>query len=110
MKELISFIKQNPHNEILIGDYSANMAAGYYPREKVEEYLPRGMSLPSDKVMAEKYPTVKKIEGLHPFMLQIATGNNVRMMFNNQETRSENCSLRQRQIRYPRCGCSHSDN
>ena len=87
MKELISFKKQNPHNEILIGDYSAYMAAGYYPREKVEEYLPRGMSLPSDRVMAEKYPTVKKIEGMHPFMLQIATGNNVRIMFNNQETR-----------------------
>ena len=88
MQQLISFITQSPHKEILIGDYLAYMAAGYYPREKVEKILPLGMSIPSAEIMARKFPTVKKIAGMHPFMLQIATGNNVRMMFNNQETQS----------------------
>jgi hypothetical protein len=81
-------MKKNPHDPILIGNYLANMAVGYYPREEVEKFLPRGMSIPSEKLMTEKYPTVKRIEGMHPFMLQLATGNNVRPLINNHEWRS----------------------
>jgi len=64
------------------------MALGYYPRVEVEKFLPRAMSIPSEKVMAEKYPTVKKIEGMHPFMLQSATGKNVRPLIDHYESRS----------------------
>jgi len=88
MQKLKSFMKQNPHEPILIGNYLANMAVGYYPREEVEKFLPRGMSIPSDKVMAEKYPTVKRIEGMHPFMLQGATGKDVHPLSNIRESHS----------------------
>jgi hypothetical protein len=77
MKKFISFMKQSPHDPILTGIYHANMAVAYFPREELEKFLPRTMSIPPDKVMAEKYPTVKKIEGMHPFLLQGSKGNNV---------------------------------
>jgi hypothetical protein len=64
------------------------MAVGYYPRAEVEKFLPRAMSVPPDKVMDEKYPTVKKIEGMHPFMLQLATGNHVRPLITDHEPSS----------------------
>jgi len=77
MKKLLSFMKQDPHDPVLIGTYHANMALAYFPTKEVEKLLPRGMSIPSERVMAEKYPTVKKIEGMHPFLLQGATGIDV---------------------------------
>ncbi len=86
MKKLISFIKQNPHDPVITGLYLDYMAVGYFPREEVEKFLPRAMSIPSDKIMAEKYPTVKKIEGMHPFMLQLATVTNGCIVINNQES------------------------
>ena len=88
MQKLISFMRQNPHDPILIGNYSANMGVGYFPREAVEKFLPRSMSIPSDKVMDEKYPTVKKMDGMHPFMLQLATGENVRPLTEGYESAS----------------------
>jgi len=88
MQKLKSFMKQDPHDPILKGDYAANMAVGYYPSEALEKFLPRAMSIPSDRVMTEKYPTIKRIEGMHPFMLQSATGNNVRPLINNHESPS----------------------
>ncbi len=48
MQKLISFMRRNPHDPILIGNYSANMSVGYFPREEVEKFLPRAMSIPSD--------------------------------------------------------------
>jgi hypothetical protein len=85
MQKFISFMKQDPHDPILIGIYHANMAVAYFPREEVEKFLPRAMSIPSDRVMAEKYPTVKKIEGMHPFLLQGARGNDVHPLSNNDK-------------------------
>jgi len=101
MKRSISFIRQSPHDPILIGNYLANMAAGYYPREEVEKFLPRAMSIPSDKVMTEKYPTVKKIEGMHPFMLQSATGKNVRPLIHNHESPSSYPSYEEIMFYFP---------
>lgn len=83
MQKLISFIKQNPHDPVITGLYETHMAVGYYPREELEKFLPKAMSIPSDKVMAEKYPTVKKIEGMHPFLLQGSTGSNVHFLVHN---------------------------
>ena len=34
MRELISFMRQNPHDPILTGVYLANMAVGYYPKKE----------------------------------------------------------------------------
>ena len=88
MQKLMSFMKRKPHEPILIGNYSANMAVGYYPTEGVEKFLPRAMSIPSDRVMAEKYPTAEKVEGMHPFMLQSARGDNVRPLADGYELAS----------------------
>ena len=30
MQKLLSFMRQNPHDPILIGNYSANMSVGYF--------------------------------------------------------------------------------
>jgi hypothetical protein len=87
-EKYISLMKRDPHDPILIGDYLADMAVAYFPRKELEKFLPRAMSIPSDKVMAEKYPTVMKMEGMHPFMLQSATGNNVRPLMENHESPS----------------------
>ncbi len=85
MRKFISFLKQNPHDPVITGLYETNMAAGYFPREEVEKFLPRAMSIPSNKVMAEKYPTVKKIEGMHPFLLQGSKGKNVHPLVYNSD-------------------------
>ncbi len=80
MQKFISFLKQTPHDPVITGLYETHMAVGYFPRKEVEKFLPPAMSIPSDKVMAEKYPTVKKIEGMHPFLLQGSTGKNVHFL------------------------------
>lgn len=88
MRKLKAFMEQNPHDAILTGNYLANMAVAYFPREEVEKFLPRAMSIPSDKVMTEKYPTVKKMEGMHPFLLQGARGNDVHPLSSIRESHS----------------------
>ena len=87
MKKLISFIKQNRHDPVITGLYQSDMALAYFPRKEVEKFLPRAMSIPSDRIMAEKYPTVKKIEGMHPFLLQGSTGYKVRPLIYNWDFR-----------------------
>ena len=59
------------------------MAVGYFPRKALEKILPRAMSISTDEIMAERYPTVKKVAGLHPFMMQLATCINVQPMAAN---------------------------
>ena len=88
MQKLISFIKQDRHDPVVIGKYLTHMAVGYFPKVELEKILPPAMSIPSDKVMAEKYPTVKKIEGMHPFQLQASTGNNVHPLISNSDAPS----------------------
>jgi len=83
MGKFRSFLKQDPHDPVITGFYQANMATGYFPKEEIEKLLPKAMSIPSDEMMAEKYPTVKKIEGMHPFMLQGSRGSNVHFLIYN---------------------------
>ena len=85
MKTFKDLKERTPHDPILTGNNVSYMAVGYYPREELEKFLPRAMSIPSDKVMAEKYPTVKKIEGMHPFLLQGASGIDVHPLNNNDK-------------------------
>ncbi len=78
MKKLISFMKQDRHDPVIAGLYETDMSSAYFPKKELEKILPKGMSIPSDEIMSEKFPTVKKIEGMHPFLLQASTGSNVR--------------------------------
>jgi len=72
MKDFKALKEHKPHDPILTGDNLSYMAAGYFPGEELEKILPPAMSIPSDEMMAEKYPTVKKIEGMHPFLLMFS--------------------------------------
>ncbi|MCU0822137.1 MAG: hypothetical protein MUC95_06655 [Spirochaetes bacterium] len=88
MKKLKSFIRQSPHDPVITGLYKCDMALAYFPSNKVEMFLPRAMSIPSDSIMAEKYPTVKKIKGMHPFLLQGSTGYKVHPLIYNRDFRA----------------------
>ncbi len=77
MNKLISFIRQSPHEPVITGLYRADMALAYFPAGALERLLPRNMYLPPDSVMDEMYPTAKKIKGMHPFLLQAASGSKV---------------------------------
>ncbi len=65
------------HDSFVIGDNKSFLASGYFPKEGFEKILPKRLSIPSDKVMEEKYPTVKKINGKHPFLLMFSNCHNV---------------------------------
>ena len=79
--------KRTPHDVLLTGNNSSYLVAGYFPREELETILPRAMSIPSDELMASKYPTVKKVEGKHPFVLMFSNCNNVHDVMTNRELR-----------------------
>ncbi|MBT70568.1 MAG: hypothetical protein CMQ15_00775 [Gammaproteobacteria bacterium] len=87
MEESKEYIAQHPHLPFLTGNNRSYMVVGYYPREALEKFLPRAISIPSDEVMAETYPTVKKVEGMHPFMLQFANCHNVHDLMSEYELR-----------------------
>ncbi len=67
----------NPHDPFISGNNMSYMVIGYYPKEELAKILPRAMSIPSDELMTEKFPTVKKIKGMHPFMFIFASCSNV---------------------------------
>jgi hypothetical protein len=79
---------RTPHDDILAGNNVSNMVAAYYPREELEKFLPPSMSIPPDEVMAEKYPSAKKIEGMHPFTMMFSNCNNVHDVMTEWELRS----------------------
>jgi hypothetical protein len=62
---------------MLAGDNSSYLVAGHFPNEELEKILPKAMSIPSEEVMAARYPTLKKVEGMHPFMLMFSNCRNV---------------------------------
>jgi hypothetical protein len=68
---------RKPHDAMLAGDNSSYIVAGHFPTEALQKILPKGMSIPSDELMAEKYPTAAKVEGMHPFMLMFSNCRNV---------------------------------
>ena len=75
----------NPHDPFIIGNTMFHMVVGYYPIEELEKNLPQAMSIPSDELMAEKFPTVKKIDGMHPFMFIFAGCSNVHDVMTESE-------------------------
>jgi hypothetical protein len=88
MKSFKDLKERTPHDPILTGNNLSYMALGYYPREELEKILPRAMSIPSDDIMAEEYPTAKKMEGMHPFMMMFSNCNNVHDVMTEIELRS----------------------
>jgi len=68
---------QHPHLPFLTGNNRFYLVVGCYPIEELKKFLPQAISIPGDELMAETYPTVKKVEGMHPFMLQFANCHNV---------------------------------
>jgi hypothetical protein len=79
--------ERTPHDPMLTGNNLSYIAVGYYPREELEKFLPPAMSIPSDEVMTEKFPTVKKIEGTHPFTMMFSNCNNVHDVMTEIELR-----------------------
>jgi hypothetical protein len=88
MKTYEDLKNRTPHDDILAGNNVSNMVLGYYPREALEKILPQAMSIPSDEVMSEKYPTAKKVEGMHPFTMMFSNCNNVHDVMTEIELRS----------------------
>ncbi len=83
MQHSKKYIATHPHLPFLTGNNLAYFVVAYYPIDALERFLPRAMSIPSEQVMAEKYPTVKKIKGMHPFMMQYANCHNVHDLMTN---------------------------
>lgn len=63
---------RTPHDAILAGDNKSYVMVGYYPKAELAKILPSTMSIPSDEIMREKYPSVKQIEGMHPFTMMFS--------------------------------------
>lgn len=88
MKTLEDLKNRTPHDAILQGNNVSNLVLGYYPKEALEKILPAAMSLPSDEIMAEKYPTAKQIPGLHPFTMMFSNCHHVHDVMTEIELRS----------------------
>jgi hypothetical protein len=78
---------RTPHDTILTGNNSSYITVGYFPREELEKILPRAMSIPPDEVMTREFPTVKKMEGMHPFTMMFSNCRNVHDVMTNIELR-----------------------
>ena len=65
------------HNPFIAGNNLSYFVTGYFPIEEFMQILPEKMSVPSDEVMAREYPTVKKINGMHPFVFLFSRCYNV---------------------------------
>jgi len=77
MLRLKEYRKLTLHDPFVVGDNFSYLASGYFPIEELQKTLPERMFIPSDKVMAEEYPTVKMINGKHPFLLMFSNCYNV---------------------------------
>jgi hypothetical protein len=78
---------RTPHDVMLAGDNCSYIVAGHFPKKELERILPRGMSIPSDEIMADKYSTAPKIDGMHPFMLMFSNCRNVHDVMTEKELR-----------------------
>lgn len=87
MKTFKDLKERTPHDPILAGNNASYISLGYYPRTDLEKILPRGMSIPPDELMAEKYPTVKKLDGMHPFTMMFSNCRNVHDVMTEIELR-----------------------
>lgn len=75
------------HDPFIIGNNQSHFVTGYFPADKLKQILPDQMSLPSDEIMAQEYPTVNKIDGMHPCLLLFSRCYNVHDVITNKELR-----------------------
>ena len=87
MQSLAQLRNRTRHDVVLEGNNSSYVVAGHFPREELKRILPPAMSIPSDEVMTDRYPTMKKIEGMHPFMLMFSNCRNVHDVMTEIELR-----------------------
>jgi|GEM_PF-562870 len=66
------------HDKFMSGDNLSYFVGGYFPKVDFMKILRKGMSIPSDEIMAEAFPTVKQRKGLIPFLTLYSRCNNVR--------------------------------
>ena len=72
------FRKVTPHDPFMSGDNLSYFVGAYFPKADLMRILRRGMSIPSDEVMAREFPTVKQRKGMIPFLTLYSRCNNVR--------------------------------
>jgi hypothetical protein len=65
------------HDPMLVGNNLTYFSLGYYPKDELNKILPKALSIPSDEIMAKEYPTAKKVDGMHPFLLMFSRCFNV---------------------------------
>ncbi|MGV7222754.1 MAG: hypothetical protein ACQ9MH_14655 [Nitrospinales bacterium] len=61
--------KLRMHDPFISGKNQSYFVTGFIPLEQLKKLLPENMSIPSDAVMAKEYPTMGKINGMHPILL-----------------------------------------
>lgn len=72
------FRATTPHDTFMSGDNLSYFVGGYFPKADLMRILRRGMSIPSDDVMAREFPTIKQRKGLIPFLTLYSRCSNVR--------------------------------
>ena len=72
------FRKLTPHDTFMSGDNLSYFVGGYFPKADLMRILRRGMSIPSDEVIAREFPTVRQRKGMIPFLTLYSRCKNVR--------------------------------
>jgi hypothetical protein len=67
-----------PHDPFIAGNNLSHFVGGYFPTDELKKLLKPGMFIPSDEVMDREFPTVEKIEGMHPYLTLFSRCSNVR--------------------------------
>ena len=75
------------HDPFIAGNNLSYYVTGYIPRDEFKKILPRNMTVPADDVMAKEYPTVKKINDMHPCLLMFSRCYNVHDVITQLELR-----------------------
>lgn len=75
------------HDPFIIGYNQSHFVSGYFPTDKLKQILPDQMSLPSDEIMAQEYPTVKRMNDMHPCLLLFSRCYNVHDVITKKELR-----------------------
>ncbi len=60
------------HDPFIAGSNLSYYVTGYFPRDEFARILPRDMSLPADDLMDREYPSVPKIDDMHPCLLMFS--------------------------------------
>lgn len=87
MQTLAELRTRTRHDVMLRGDNSSYVALGRFPTGELERILPRGMSVPSAEVMADRYPELEAIEGMHPLVMLFSSCRNVHDVITEIELR-----------------------